>query len=121
MEVISGALDTPAELDWTVVSTVDGGDPGKLADDMSVEALDARLLQAERSGDAAAAELFRQAVMAKHQRPLFELRRRIDRYLLELNRGPVWSTWRDDGLVAWRLRVPLGDAGLPVDTPGLTC
>jgi hypothetical protein len=75
---------------------------------------------AEAADNLARTEAQREQLLLALQPEFVALRDAIETYLVALGRPHSWSTYLDEGIVALRLRVAIGDAGLPSPTPGLT-
>lgn len=104
-------------------STVRQAEPGTLKEYLehfSLTQLEDLLTGAERLGNEERAALIREAMLRGQQVDLARAWDALETYLAGIDRPHFWSTWRDEGIVALRLRVQLGEAGLPVATPGLT-
>lgn len=84
-------------------------DPATLAEQFALDEIEDRLLIAEAAGDPAAAEHYRRAWMWSAAGDLALFQRSVDRWLELLMREREWSAWRDEGAVAWRLRVEWHD------------
>ena len=84
-------------------------DPAELADTFALGEIEEALVEAEQAGDGEGAEHFRRAWMWSAAEEMARWERSLDRRLELLFRERIWSTWRDEGAVAWRLRVEWHD------------
>lgn len=78
--------------------------PEQTAQDQPLGAIEEALIAAEQRGDEAAAEHYRQAWLWSLEPDLGQFQRALSTHLERLLRESAWSTWRDDGAIAWRLR-----------------